>query len=914
MVPLEDYRKKRRFDKTPEPSGSAESSGEGLSYVIQKHAASRLHYDFRLELDGVLLSWAVPKGPSLDPKDRHLAVKVEDHPLEYGGFEGTIPEGEYGAGTVQLWDRGTWEPSSDPHEGLRKGDLKFTLHGEKLGGSWVLVRMKPRQGEADKNWLLIKHRDEQAVDGDGQAVLAEEDRSVLSGRTLEEIAVAGEEEAEDDEDPELSADVRPLTAVVYAGAPADSTEHDLDPSTLDGARAADRLPDLRPMAARNVALPPSGDDWLHEVKLDGYRVISRIDGDQVEMRSRNDKDWTQRFGPLAEDLSRLPLQTAVLDGEVVVQMPDGTTDFQALQDLLGSMGRGPLGGGGAGAAETEGLLVYYVFDLLHLDGYDLMGAPLSARKDVLEHLLAKAPVGSRILYSGHILGSGPKVFEEACAHELEGIVSKRAASSYRSGARSADWAKSKCRREQEFVVGGWTDPAGGRSGLGALLLGVYEQGVLRYVGKVGSGFGERTLGELQNRLRPLETDTPAFRERQDLVPKDAHWVVPELVAQVAFTEWTRDGGLRHPSFKGLRDDKAAEEVVAERLPPVGRQERASRGEGSKGGQTDDDPRDVGGRKGGRPTGASRRIVTGVTVTHPDKVLWADVGATKLDLVDYYRRVAEWMLPYVVGRPLAMVRCPEGVDGPGAGAGRGKGAPCFFHKHPGGEFPGPFRHVTIEESGGPDTYLAVSELGSLIGLAQMGVLEIHVWGSTWPDIERPDLLVFDLDPDPTVEWKALAEGARLMREVLSALGLESFVKTTGGKGLHVEAPITPGEEWAVVRTFCRAVAEAFVAHAPDRYTANMSKAKRGGKIYVDYVRNNRGATSIAPYSTRARERATVAVPLRWSELSGSIRPDTYTIKNLARRLGNLKGDPWEGWAEVKKEQTLTGAMRRAVGAG
>ena len=849
-VGLEEYQQKRHFDKTLEPAGGSEAGagvGPGLLYVIQKHASRRLHYDFRLELDGRLLSWAVPKGPSLDPRDRHLAARVEDHPLEYGAFEGTIPQGEYGGGTVQLWDRGTWEPETEPHQGLEKGDLKFTLHGEKLKGSWVLVRMKPRPGQENKeDWLLIKHRDEYAVDGAGQAILRDEERSVASGRTVDEIATEGE-----------------------AGG--------LDASALPGARPVGEMPRfVKPELATLVKAAPEGDVWLHEIKFDGYRALSRIEAGHAEMYSRNDRDWTGHFRLLADELARLPVQTAMLDGEVVVQMPDGTTSFQELQHMLGA---------GAGAvAEAGGRLLYYVFDLLYLNGYELLDSPIEARKELLKGLLARQPSGfsaSRIQFSQHIVGDGDAFLQEACRLGLEGMVSKRTGTRYRAGVRGPEWQKAKCSEEQEFVIGGFTDPAGTRVGFGALLLGVHEAGRLRYVGKVGTGFSDQLLRSLGERLRGLETDTPPFDSDIARAPKRCHWAKPQLVAQVAFAEWTKEGGLRHPSFKGLREDKLAAEVTEEK---------------------------------------SVAASEAVTLTHPDRVFWPTDGITKRALADHYERVAPWMLPYVLGRPIAMLRCPEGVEGTQAAAGvsaaarRGK-APsgvCFFQKHPGVDVHGPFEVVSIVESEGPQPYLTITEPGSLTALAQMGVLEIHIWGATWPDIERPDMLVFDFDPDPAVEWKALADAARLMHDVLEGLGLQTFVKTTGGKGLHVVAPLTPQEQWPVARDFCKAIADAFVSGAPDRYTANMRKAKRTGKIYVDYVRNTRGATSVAPYSTRAREHATVSVPIHWEELKGRVRPDSFTVKNVGARLSRLGGDPWEGYQDAQRRQTITPAMKKAVG--
>ena len=901
---LEAYRKKRHFNKTPEPGGEQPSAGKkqplasgaatgggsrqsGLLYVIQKHAARRLHYDLRLELGGVLLSWAVPKGPSLDPHDRRLAARVEDHPLEYGSFEGIIPKGEYGAGTVELWDRGTWEPEGDAEDGLKRGDLKFTLHGEKLKGSWGLVRMKPRSGQEDKeDWLLIKHGDDDAVEGDGESLLRDQPRSVASGRTLEEITA------------EASASVwhgdLPASEQTEARA---GEEFLIDPSRLPGARQVAKMPpSVQPELASLVKRPPEGEQWLHEVKFDGYRALARIESGTVKMYSRNQKDLTGNYRVLVDELAKLPVDSVMLDGEVVVQLPDGTTNFQELQNVSKSDG-----------SKGAGQLLYYVFDLLYLNGYELLAAGIEERKELLKRLLARSGRGSRIVYSEHISGEGRILFEQACRLGLEGVVSKRAGTRYRPGVRGGEWLKSKCSHEQEFVIGGFTDPAGTRTGFGALLLGTHESEGLRYVGKVGTGFSEKLLGELGERLRRLEIDAPPFTDHLTQAPKRSHWVKPELVAEVAFSEWTRGGAMRHPSFKGLREDKPPSEVVREVEAEVN-ETPASKDPPAEGAQA--------GPKKDAEASPADDPVHAVTLTHLDRVFWPLDQVTKRNLVHHYEAVAKRMLPYVLGRPIAMVRCPDGVEGVSGpvGQGRGREGSCFFYKHPGPDFPGPFERVSIQESGGPDTYLTITEAESLTGLAQMGVLEIHVWGSTWPDIEHPDMLVFDLDPDSAVEWAALAQSARLMREVLQALGLESFVKTTGGKGLHVVVPISALEGWEVVRRFCKSIAEAFVSHAPERYTATMSKEKRAGKIYIDYMRNNRGSTSIAPYSTRAREHATIAVPLRWSELSGRVRADTYTINNLQDRLRRLKADPWDGYFEVQRSQTLTTAMKHAVGIG
>lgn len=864
---LEKYRKKRDFEKTPEPPGSPRPDG-GRLYVIQKHAARRLHYDFRLELDGVLVSWAVPKGPSLDPQERHLAVHVEDHPVEYGSFEGTIPKGEYGAGTVELWDRGTWEPEGDPRAGLAKGDLKFTLQGEKLKGAWVLAKMKARSEEEGKDeWLLIKRRDEHAVEGGGQAILSEQAQSVASGRTLEEITRdAGSSVWHSDRPADQQTEVRP------------AEEIRLDASLLAGAKQAAEMPRfLKPEFATLVDKAPEGGQWLHEIKLDGYRAIARIEAGTVEMFSRNDKDWTAKFRPVADALAKLPVNSAMLDGEVVVQLPDGTTSFQALQNELSG---------------RKDRLLYYVFDLLYLDGYDLTGVAVEERKALLERLVARTAAGGRVRYSDHAFGEGKLFWEQACNLGLEGAVSKKRGSLYRPGVRGREWLKTKCLHQQEFVIGGYTDPAGKRIGFGALLLGTYERGKLRYVGKVGTGYTEKTLHELSERLGKLETDKPPFEEDVKRTPKGSHWVRPELVAEVAFMEWTRDGDIRHPSFKGLREDKQPSEVVEERAKPLSAVAPESREES-------------------QPANAK---VRGVRLTNPDRVFWPAEQVTKRQLVEYYEDLAEHMLPYVLHRPVSMVRCPQGVAGVAPEFHEEQGGPCFFHKHAGPEFPGPFQRVEIVESEGPGTYLTITEAGSLIALAQMGVLEIHIWGSRWPDIEHPDMIVFDLDPDPAVGWPGVVEGAHLVRTLLQELGLQSFVKTTGGKGLHVVTPIKPSDDWEGVKRFAKAVADGIVTFAPEQYTSSMSKAKRRGKTFVDYLRNSRTATFIAPYSTRAKDRATISVPLRWEDLSGDVRADSYTIKNLRRRLAALKGDPWEGFLELQHSQRITEQVKREIGLG
>jgi bifunctional non-homologous end joining protein LigD len=868
-MPLEEYGRKRDFARTPEP-GPAPSPSAGGLYIIQRHAARALHHDLRLELDGVLLSWAVPKGPSLDPHDKRLAVHVEDHPVSYGTFEGTIPAGEYGGGTVMLWDRGTWEPLGDPHSMLAAGDLKFRLHGERLTGTWVLVRLRPREGDCSENWLLIKERDDVAAPGDGGAVLARFDTSVSTGRTMEQIAAGAE--------PAATAEPAAAPAPAAATPSADSA------ATPPGRRAA--LPRfVEPELATLVERAPDPPGWVHEIKLDGYRAQLRKDGERVTALTRSGKDWTDRWRPVADAVAALPASRLMLDGEVVVLDAAGRPSFQALQDELA-----------AGRGER---LVYHVFDLLHLDGRDLTALPLVERKRLLRVLLAGAETGALagagrgvLRYTEDLAERGGDVWEIACSLGLEGIVSKRADSPYRPGARTRDWVKSKCMQRQEFVVGGWTDPAGSRPGFGALLLGVNTDAGLTFMGRVGSGFPERRIADLAGRLSSLAADAVPFaKDPGRAAGRGIHWVRPEMVVEVSYLGITTEGLLRHPSFVGVRDDKQAKDVRLEKAVPDGDGAPATNVAASA-------------SRAPAPRASSPGSVLGIAISNPDKPMWPDAGVTKLDLARYFERVADRMMPYVVDRPLALVRCPEGATATSPG--------CFFQKHAEDGFFGPYRRQTITGSGGPAAYLAVSEPASLAGLAQMGVLEIHIWGSRMPDVEKPDMLVFDLDPGPGVGWRALGEGAGLVREILRLVGLESFVKTTGGKGLHVVAPIAPRQEWPEVSAFARAVAETAARSDPARYTSVAAKGRRGGRIFVDYLRNSRGATSVAPFSTRARAGAPVSVPLRWEELPRLGGSDAYSVANVPRRLAGLRDEPWAGFFDI--QQAITPKARKTLGIG
>lgn len=820
-MPLEEYQRKRSFGRSPEPRArAARSRAKGLAFVVQKHAARRLHYDLRLEMDGVLKSWAVPKGPSLDPADKRLAVEVEDHPLEYGQFEGTIPEGQYGAGTVIIWDRGLWIPEGDPLTLHAKGQLKFRLEGEKLRGRWALVRMTgERGGKRGENWLLIKEKDGEARPGRGDEILAARPESVASGR---------------------GAALPPL-------------------SEIPGARKAPLPRTFRPQLATLAEAAPRGDEWIHEIKLDGYRILARLDGGKAKLLTRNGKDWTDSFPAVARAVEALHAGAAILDGEVVVLDEKGVSDFGALQNALGS---------------SDPRLVYYAFDLLHLDGYDLTGAPLIERKRALEALAGK---DGTLRYLDHVEGRGEEFYREACRHRLEGIVSKLRDRPCRPG-RTKDWLKVKCGFSQELVIGGWTDPEGSRTGLGALLLGLFDaKGRLEYAGKVGTGFSEESLEGLRERLGKIETRSPAFAgPASGADARGVHWVKPVLVAQVRFAGWTKDGKLRHPSFEGLRDDKPAREVVRE--SPV----NAAPSE-----------------KPPAPARSSRKpgvVIGGVPLTNPERIYYPDRGITKETLVRFYESIAPWILPHLEGRPVTAVRCPRGID-----------KPCFFQKHANESVPEVVRRVEVTEGKQRTLYLAVDSPEALLTLVQLGALELHTWGSREGSLEQPDRVVFDLDPGPGVPWEVVIDAAFLVRDRLEDLGLRSLVKTTGGKGLHVTAPIKPERSWDEVKDATRAIAEKIAGEAPARFVATASKAKRAGRIYIDYLRNARGATCVAPYSTRARPGAAVSTPLRWEELRSVAASNAFTVENILPRLARERRDPWE--VALEPRQSFASAFRK-----
>lgn len=868
---LQQYWQKRNFKKTPEPAGSLQSPSARPQFVIQKHAASRLHYDFRLELDGTLKSWAIPKGPSLDPTHKRLAVHVEDHPLEYGRFEGIIPPKQYGAGTVLLWDRGSWIPIGDPLMGYRCGRLKFSLKGQKLRGLWNLVRMGVRHTEGKENWLLIKEKDDEARSEKQSDITERLTKSVASGRTVEQIASSRHHVWHSN---------RPVEDDTKAVPRRQGTRR----KQMAGARPASQKDWISPQLATLVEEAPVGEEWIHELKYDGYRILCRVKNQSAKLITRNGHDWTTKLHQIAEAAASLPVKTAWLDGEVVALRPDGSISFQALQNAFDT--------------QSETNLVYYVFDLLYLNGNDIRQVGLLERKQALASIVSSAGSGL-VRYSDHIHGRGEVVFAEACRRGMEGIISKRTDAVYRAG-RNRNWVKVKCGRRQEFVVGGFTDPLGSRIAFGALLLGVYdEQGRFQFVGRTGTGFSERSMKELHKQLIALEQPrSPFVNPPRGVDARGVHWVKPRLVAEVAFAEWTSEGLLRQAAFQGLRKDKDAESVTKERTgtsTPM----RANSNEVSKIPVRTREHMPSSPAKKNEAAAERSTKVAGVTISHPDRVLFPDQGLTKLALAQYYERISPWLLPHLQDRPLTLVRCPEGYN-----------KDCFYQKHASGTVPDAIGKVKISEEHGMSWYMIADSLPAVIGLVQMGVLEMHTWGSKRDKLDRPDRIIMDLDPDPTVPWKLVIEAAQLVKALLNELDLQCFVKTTGGKGLHVVLPLSRIHTWDEVKVFSKGLTDHLVRLVPDRFVANMSKQKRKGKIYVDYLRNAKGATAIAAYSTRARPGAPVSVPLRWEELSVDIPSGHFTVANVEERLKGLARDPWQDYFTVK--QKLTRKMNASLG--
>jgi bifunctional non-homologous end joining protein LigD len=878
------YRSMRDFKSTPEPEGKIKKT-RGRLFIVQKHDATRLHYDFRLELDGVLLSWAVTRGPSLNPADKRLAVQTEDHPVEYGGFEGVIPEG-YGAGTVMLWDRGEWLPQGDPHEGLRKGELKFVLYGERLKGGFVLVRFKPKPGGKSKrdNWLLIKERDDWAKED----VNATEEwtTSVKTRRSLDRIEKEGESykrgkmyAPDADKPARKSARKKTVKAVAKKGAAKKS------PAKKPAARSRRVAPAfVAPQLAQLADAPPQGDNWLHEIKFDGYRIIAVIRSGKVSLWTRNQLDWTHKYQRIAAQLEKLKLKDAVLDGELVALDDKGEAAFSKIQ----------------AAGENEKIpLKYYVFDLLNHEGEDMRDLPLTDRKARLEKLLAKAP--ANILYSDHLRLEGDQVLASACNMKLEGVISKRADAPYASG-RGRDWIKSKCIGNDEFVIGGFrkSDKAG--RPFSSLILGEYDNGKLVYRGRVGTGFDDETFATLKKKFAGRIRKTSPFEKEPAEARSGAVWLEPSLVAQVAYLEQTPDGHLRHPSYLGLREDKPAREVTVAKAVAKTKKPAKKAVARPISARTATRKRATARPTTAKKSRASEGIVppSGVRLTSPEKILWPDTGITKQDLAAYYATHASIILPHLKDRPLSIVRCPDGAS-----------SECFFQKHHNASTPQGIETVPIrEKDGATGQYLVVRTRAALIAAAQISALELHVWGCRANNIERPERIVFDLDPDEGLAFAKVRDAAVEVRDVLDSLGLTSFPMLTGGKGVHVIVPIARKSSWADVKSFAHGVANMLATAAPGRYVANMSKKQRRGRIFIDYLRNERGSTAIVPFSPRRRAGAPIATPISWRELPRMSSASEFTMDTIDKRLASLRADPWAGYTTAAR-QALSAARIRAV---
>jgi len=817
--PLQDYARKRNFDATPEPAGKpsrGKQTAHALQYCIQKHDASHLHYDFRLELDGTLKSWAIPKGPSLDPSVRRLAVHVEDHPLEYANFEGHIPEGHYGAGDVIVWDRGLWIPEDDPHKAYAKGKLRFRLQGEKLSGTWNLFRT--HLAGKKEQWLLVKSDDAQARAQADYDILEAEPDSVLSERTL---ITRNEPKASTSKTRSAS---KALTAAQKATLPAT----------------------LKPQLATLVESPPKG-DWRYEVKFDGYRILARIEDGEVRLFTRNGHDWTARLPSQAKALARLKLRSAWLDGEMVVTNEQGVADFQALQNAFD--------------ATRDEQIIYYLFDLPFLNGLDLRQCPLQQRRTALAAVLEKADAEC-LRFSADFNEPVESLLDSACKMDIEGLIGKRLDSPY-VNRRSNDWIKLKCQQRQEFVIVGYTDPKGSREAFGALLLALHDpdSGELRYAGKVGTGFSNTTLNNIRQRLAPLEVRKAQFgNPPRGAEATGVHWLKPQLLAEVAYAQMTREGVVRHSVFHGLRDDKPARSISLEQ--PV---------------------------KNPVNTPA-------LHLTHPARIVDASSGISKRQVAEYYALVAPWILPHLKRRPVALVRAPDGLAGE-----------LFFQKNAAQlNIPGLESHDKAEAG---QALMIIDQAATLLGAVQMNTLELHTWNATAKDFDKPDRFILDLDPDPALPWKAMLEATQLTLALLDELGLQAFLKTSGGKGMHIVVPLTRRASWDEVKTFSQAIVQHLAGLFPERLSAVSGPKNRVGRIFIDYLRNSKGATTVCAYSIRAREGLPVSVPIRREELTALKGANQWTLRNLGERLAE-DADPWAGYSKVR--QAISKDLRRRLG--
>ncbi|PWK45471.1 DNA ligase D [Pseudomonas sp. OV226] len=846
---LDDYNRLRDFSATSEPVATKRlakknAKDHALQFCIQKHDASRLHYDFRLELEGALKSWAVPKGPSLDPKVKRLAVHVEDHPLDYATFEGSIPEGHYGAGDVIVWDRGVWIAQEDPVKAYAKGKLKFELQGEKLGGLWSLVRthMPGKQ----EQWFLIKHQDSAAKPESDYDVVTAEPDSVLSDRTL------------------LAKQSKSTVKPKPVKQPARKVATKETSAPLTGARKAKLPEQLKPELATLVEKAPDG-QWLYEIKFDGYRIMARIDHSDVRLFTRNGHDWTHKLPRQAEALAALGLESAWLDGEMVVANEQGVPDFQALQNAFD-----------AGASAN---IVYYLFDLPYLNGVDLREVPVEERRVALSTVL-KQNHDPLLRFSDSFAEAPDALLNSACQMQMEGLIGKRMGSPYVSR-RSSDWIKLKCKHRQEFVVVGYTDPKGSRHAFGALLLGLHDRdsAQLRYAGKVGTGFNETTLKRIFEQLKPWQTKKPSVvNPPSGFEAKGVHWLKPTLLAEVAFAEMTKEGSVRHAVFHGLREDKPAKGITEERPHVVKTPEKKT--------------------AGAQPAPSQAGLVKGeVRITHPDRVIDATTGTTKVQLAEYYASVAQWILPELKDRPVALVRAPEGIAGE-----------LFFQKNAEHlAIPG---ITTLDKALTGQPVMIINNAQALIGAVQMSTVELHTWNATADNLERPDRFVLDLDPDPALPWKSMVEATQLTLSVLDELGLKAFLKTSGGKGIHLVVPLTRKQGWDEVKDFSHAIVSHMAKLLPERFSAVSGPKNRVGRIFIDYLRNGLGATTICAYAVRTREGLPVSVPIFREEVAELKGGNQWNVHNVHERLAEVGEGPWAGMRKTR--QTITAEMRRRVG--
>lgn len=866
-----EYNRKRNFDLTSEPAEprtrSKRAGAGALSFVVQKHDARNLHYDFRLELNGTLKSWAVPKGPSLDPSDKRLAVHVEDHPLSYGSFEGSIPKGQYGGGDVIVWDRGVWEPEGDALKAYKAGKLGFRLYGEKLGGRWNLVRTRLKGSGDKEQWLLIKEQDEEAKAASEYDLISERPESVITGERLQR-----DQSSKGSAKPSakaVDAKVTPASRDSKKARTASGASAARKKSTVASKHACSVPQTFSPQLATLASEPPAG-DWLYEIKFDGYRILARVIAGEVRLFTRNGHDWTHRLPEQAKAIADLKLGDSWLDGEMVVLDDEGLPDFQALQNAFD--------------VEKTQSIVYYLFDAPFLNGKDIREEPLESRRKALQMALDD---DSPLLRFSEVLDADYQhIYRSACAMNLEGVIGKRAGSEYVSK-RSADWIKLKCRLRQEFVIVGYTSPKGSRSGFGALLLAVHETAgskSLRYAGRVGTGFNQKLLTQLHQRLQKLERKTAPLQSIQGLARQsEIQWVSPKLVCEVEFAQWTNERVVRQAAFIALREDKPAVDIIEEQAQVFSEPQSAHEAQQA-------------GVK--RSSKAIRDKLNGVSISHPDRVIDELSGACKYDLAVFYDSIQDWILPQLSGRPVSLLRAPEGVEGE-----------QFFQKHAEHLAIPDIRHLDKSLDPGHAPLMQIDSAKALVGAVQMGCIELHSWGALSNDIEKPDRIVLDLDPDPKLPWKAMVEATQLLLSVLDEIGLEAWLKTSGGKGMHVIVPVARHLDWDSLKAFSKAISEFMARELPERFVSKMGPKNRVGKIFIDYLRNSRGASTVTAYSVRARPGLPVSVPIARDELAGLRSAQQWTLTNLAARLEQLKADPW---ADFHYRQRVSKAMWKQLG--